>query len=300
MSEEDYDCYSFPKKFLTPDAGNWSICDDCLDPLAAFLEKAKGEWVEHGLDENDLKEAMTTISIWWKYMSEPINSTEADGWHTKCPDISFAIVWLSVNLSQDLADRFRYEIRRVMKRVTGAVDKMGRIHAEWKQFAPEPKYDEHTGIQMLGFTKSEMLDIPLLDRYKRQIDRSMARACRYLRQLSVAMRAKGLPDGPAKSAVQESSDTGPPLRFPKTIDDTEPREGYLSIRQGAEKFDVSEGALRKRLERRSVDFIRCEDPKPRQPHKLYDEETLREIADDIKRRENGRENGNGKHAEGAT
>lgn len=57
----------------------------------------------------------------------------------------------------------------------------------------------------------------------------------------------------------------------------------MSIADGAKKYGVSPGALRQKLRRSGAKFVRCEDPKPRQPHKLFHEETLRDTADAIKR-----------------
>ncbi len=194
----------------TPDPEVWDICRDCIDPLASHFEKMRNEWILGERESVELFNTAHVVEIWWSYAGEIFDEiAEEDYGSRPFPDINFACVWLSVNVSAGFSEEFRTRLRGALDSLSQASLDMERTWELEKEFNParpatammnqldklnDEEYDgsndpKRGGEIWLGLLPSRETR-ERIKALEQQVDRELAEICKFLRQTQVVLKAR--------------------------------------------------------------------------------------------------------------
>lgn len=172
----------FSTRFKTPDE-EWHISTHCLKPLADLIEKALALWNQDdmvSISDQGLVSVFNRIHSQLRYGSQ---------FTTSDPDIGFAFVWLEVNVSVEVADRFKSLLLGTAQQVGDFAawrrdrDKAGDLEYHEPVESPDSEV-----INILG-PKNWAAQDQLLKRRK-VLRCSLEELIEYIRRLAVVLTAK--------------------------------------------------------------------------------------------------------------
>lgn len=199
-----------------PTLGEWHVCDDCFDPTADHIENVLVEWQVGDRNERGLGDGIDAVEIWWRWGGRapwPANSSP--------PDIGFALVWLSVNVSkaaaEELSSRLAWTIKKGKEYVKEDVEFWAKIPPAppmavnqelTKSFFPEIEgevsADDPRAIKSQGPPRLRLEDYRMIQEKQQTIYDVLHEFIEYLRRLSVVLRAKIANEPVRREQVQQT------------------------------------------------------------------------------------------------
>lgn len=186
---------SVSKGIYVPRIDEWDVCRDFLDSLAERFEDALLEWEHNDENQQLFFNAFTLFNLRWRLDAtaqlSDLTGQEMRDFAQDYPECSFALVWLSVNISVELSreveNRLRYTVEEVQ---SFFINEIKALSASMESNVPVSILPYNSfNLAKIAKEKEDIGECELGIRLT-SLRIGVWRLCVYLRQLSAVLKAQ--------------------------------------------------------------------------------------------------------------